>query len=77
MTNLSSTKRMKERMPAGHASKDQPPSNRVRVAISPSSSPPANDNLYHHDFPACLAVTDDELRLLRCYLGQQILALFG
>jgi hypothetical protein len=43
----------------------------------PQSGSPANDNPSIQDLPACLDVTDDELRLLDRYLGRQILALFG
>ena len=39
--------------------------------------PPANDNPSIENLPACLAVTDDEVRLLHRYLGREILALFG
>jgi hypothetical protein len=41
------------------------------------SNTAANDNPPIEDLPTCLAVTDDEVRLLRQYLGQEILALFG
>lgn len=49
---------------------------------SPASTPgssvsPANDNPTLTDLPACLPVTDEEVRLLHRYLGPQILALFG
>ena len=37
----------------------------------------ANDNPPIDDLPACLAVSDDEVKLLQQYLGQEILALFG
>lgn len=51
----------------------------------PSSAPkrhpvcvsPANDNPTLTDLPACLPVTDEEVRLLHRNLGPQILALFG
>jgi hypothetical protein len=43
----------------------------------PQPGSPANDNLSVNDLPACLAVTDEEVRLLHRYLGRQILALFG
>ena len=45
------------------------------VAV-PQKNTPANDNPPVDDLPACLAVTDDEVRLLHRYLGDQILALF-
>ena len=43
----------------------------------PQSGSPANDNRSFDDLPACLEITDEEVRLLHRYLGQQILALFG
>ena len=43
----------------------------------PPSGSPANDNPSIEHMPACLEVTDDEVRLLHRYLGRQILALFG
>jgi hypothetical protein len=46
-------------------------------AVLPQSGSPANDNPSVNDLPACLEVTDEEVRLLHRYLGQQILALFG
>jgi hypothetical protein len=46
-------------------------------AVLPQSGSPANDNPSVKDLPACLEVTDEEVRLLHRYLGQQILALFG
>jgi hypothetical protein len=46
-------------------------------AVLPQSGSPANDNPSINDLPACLEVTDEEVRLLHRYLGQQILALFG
>jgi hypothetical protein len=42
-----------------------------------TASPPANDNRTVEDLPACLQVTDDEVRLLHRYLGRQILGLFS
>lgn len=38
---------------------------------------PANDNRDRCELPACLPVSDDEVRLLHQYLGQEILALFS
>jgi hypothetical protein len=43
----------------------------------PQSGSPANDNPAIIDLPTCLAVTDEEVRLLHRYLGRKILALFG
>jgi hypothetical protein len=37
----------------------------------------ANDNPTLDDLPPCLVVTNEEVRLLHLYLGQEILALFG
>lgn len=47
------------------------------AADLPQSGAPANDNPSIERLPACLEVTDDEVRLLDRYLGRQILALFG
>jgi hypothetical protein len=50
------------------------------AALSSSAAAPgsaANDNPSIDDLPACLAVTDEEVRLLQQYLGQETLALFG
>jgi hypothetical protein len=38
---------------------------------------PANDNPADHDLPSCLAVTDEEVRLLHRYLSRAILGLFS
>jgi hypothetical protein len=38
---------------------------------------PANDNPASDDLPACLLVTEEEVRILQRYLGQQILGLFS
>jgi hypothetical protein len=43
----------------------------------PQPGPPANDNPLSENLPACLEVTDEEVRLLHRHLGRQILALFG
>ncbi|GAA3908868.1 hypothetical protein GCM10022276_28940 [Sphingomonas limnosediminicola] len=45
--------------------------------VVPERNAPANDNPPVNDLPTCLAVTDDEVRLLHLYLGREILALFG
>ena len=37
----------------------------------------ANDNPISNDLPPCLLVTEEEVRLLQRYLGQQILGLFS
>jgi hypothetical protein len=44
-------------------------------AAAPASA--ANDNRPINNLPACLAVSDDEVKLLQQYLSQEILALFG
>jgi hypothetical protein len=38
---------------------------------------PANDNPARHDLPACVPITDEEVRFLHRYLGAQILGLFA
>jgi hypothetical protein len=43
----------------------------------PCRNTPANDNPAHHDLPPCLAVTDEEVRLLDRYLSREILGLFS
>ena len=53
------------------------PSHLPAMPILPHPGSPANDNPSIVDLPACLEVTDDEVRLLHRYLGRQILALFG
>jgi len=45
-----------------------------RTAASTETA--ANDNPISNDLPACLHVTEEEVRLLQRYLGQQILGLF-
>ena len=52
-----------------------PDAGRSSAAITSTSA--ANDNPPVDDLPACLVVTDDEVKLLRQYLSQEILALFG
>jgi len=47
------------------------------VAIAASTETAANDNPTSSDLPACLLVTEEEVRLLQRYLGQQILGLFS
>jgi hypothetical protein len=42
-----------------------------------AASPPANDNANMLQLPACLPVTDDEIRLLHRYLSREILGLFS
>jgi hypothetical protein len=42
-----------------------------------TASPPANDNGDMLQLPACLPVTDEEVRLLHRYLSREILGLFS
>ena len=42
-----------------------------------AAGPPANDNASMLQLPACLPVTDDEVRLLHQYLSREILGLFS
>ena len=63
--------------PARHAANDDTTLRSAGAAGLPHPGSPANDNLSVNDLPACLAITDDEVRLLHRYLGRQILALFG
>jgi hypothetical protein len=50
---------------------------RISDRMTSSSGPPANDNPALDSLPPCLPVTEDEVRLLHQYHGQQILALFA
>jgi hypothetical protein len=63
--------------PARNAANDDAYSIAPGEADLPQSGSPANDNPSVNDLPACLEVTDEEVRLLHRYLGRQILALFG
>jgi hypothetical protein len=56
----------------------------ARVSVSPTaavkaqaSRAAANDNPTLDGLPACLPVTEEEVRLLHRYLGAQILGLFA
>ena len=49
---------------------------RLTVPADGTASPPANDNANMPQLPACLPVTDDEVRLLHQYLSREILGLF-
>lgn len=62
---------------AQHAANDDKLEIDPDAANLPQPVSPANDNPAIIDLPTCLAVTDEEVRLLHRYLGRQILALFG
>ena len=77
MANRGSRRQARSVRSARHAANDDAhPVIPGEVELSQSSSP-ANDNPFIEYLPACLEVTDDEVRLLDRYLGRQILALFG
>ncbi len=77
MANRGSRRQARSASPARNAANDDAyPTTPVEVDL-PQSGSPANDNPSINDLPACLEVTDDEVRLLHRYLGRQILALFG
>ena len=63
--------------PSRHAANDYAHPIAAYGCNLPQSGSPANDNPPINYLPACLAVTEDEVRLLHRYLGRQILALFG
>lgn len=75
MANRGSKRLARSVRPARNAANDDSMS--LGEADLPQSGSPANDNPSIDDLPACLEVTDDEVRLLHRYLGRQILALFG
>jgi hypothetical protein len=77
MTNRGSKRQARGVTPARHAANDDTTLRPAEDAGLPQSGSPANDNLSIDDLPACLKVSDDEVRLLYRYLGRQILALFG
>ena len=77
MANRGSRRQAKSVTPARHASNDDTTLRLAGDAGLPQSGSPANDNPSTVNLPACLAVTDEEVRLLHRYLGRQILALFG
>jgi hypothetical protein len=49
----------------------------ILAPMPPTNVAPANDNPELTELCACLPVTEDEVRLLHQYLGQEILALFS
>jgi hypothetical protein len=77
MANRSSRGQARSAGPARNAANDDACPIVAGEAELPQSGSPANDNPSIEDLPACLEVTDDEVRLLDRYLGRQILALFG
>lgn len=76
MADRSSTSRAIRAKPASAANDDISLGTDSEANL-PQAASPANDNRSNVNLPACLVVTDDEVRLLHRYLGQQILALFG
>ena len=77
MADRGSTSRTIKTKPARSAANDDISPGTNSGANLPQAGSPANDNPSTDDLPACLEVTDDEVRLLDRYLGRQILALFG
>lgn len=77
MTNRSSKRRAGKAQRPGGAANDDVPQESPPAIVVPQVGPPANDNPSIAGLPACLEVTDEEVRLLHRYLGRQILALFG
>ena len=77
MANRGSKRQSRDVSPAWDAANDDAQLTAPGQAVLPQSGSPANDNPSINDLPACLAVTEDEVRLLHRYLGRQILALFG
>jgi hypothetical protein len=76
MANRGSRRQARFIKPARNAANDACPTMAGEPDL-PQRGSPANDNPSIDDLPPCLAVTDEEVRLLHRYLGQQILALFG
>ena len=77
MADRSSERRARGARPARNAANDDISPGADRQANLPLAGSPANDNPSIDDLPACLEVTDEEVRLLHRFLGRQILALFG
>ena len=77
MADRNSTSRAESVKPARSAAIDDMLPGAGPETSLPQVGAPANDNSAVIDLPACLAVTDEEVRLLHRYLGRQILALFG
>jgi len=77
MADRNSQRRASSDKPARSAANDDISSAESRQDNLPHAGAPANDNASINDLPACLEVTDEEVRLLHRLLGRQILALFG
>jgi hypothetical protein len=77
MANRGSKRQARSGKPDRHAANDDAYPLAPGEAVLSQSGSPANDNPSINDLPACLEVTDEEVRLLHRYLGRQILALFG
>lgn len=77
MANRSSIRRPMGSKAAQNAANDDVCLCAVPETNLPQVGSPANDNPSIGNLPACLGVTDEEVRLLHRYLGRQILALFG
>jgi len=77
MANRGTKRQGRSVTPAPNAANDDVCPIAPGEAELPQCGAPANDNPFIEHLPACLAVTDDEVRLLDRYLGRQILALFG
>lgn len=77
MANRGSRRRGRCASSARNAANDDACPASANEAKLPQSVAPANDNPSIEHLPACLEITDDEVRLLHRYLGRQILALFG
>jgi hypothetical protein len=77
MANRGSRRRVLGVTHAKHAANDDELEIGTNAADLPQAGSPANDNPSIDDLPACLEVTEEEVRLLHRFLGRQILALFG
>ena len=77
MGNRGSRRQARCVKPARNAANDDAYPVTLGDAELPQSGSPANDTPSIEHLPACLEITDDEVRLLHRYLGRQILALFG
>jgi hypothetical protein len=77
MADRNSPRRARSARPARNAANDDVSHGADRQPNLPHAGSPANDNPSINDMPACLEVTDEEVRLLHRFLGRQILALFG
>ena len=77
MANRGSRRQARCVKPVRNAANDDACPITADEAELPQSGSPANDNPSIEHLPACVGITDDEVRLLDRYLGRQILALFG